>query len=144
MDYAVYYSSLEHTIKSSQSITISASQNPASPANSSISLTAVSRMRVYSRLQTPLRLSNSSRCYCWYYDWQNCLFSLDVSGSVIVGSPLWREDGSVICSCCWTSEKQYLSGDLSAGVVTKFYCHKSDILPMRRAKFPCLFPPGNG
>jgi hypothetical protein len=41
---------------------------------------------------------------------------------VFVGRPLWREDGSVFCICCWPSPAQYFSGPSPLDLVTKFYC----------------------
>jgi hypothetical protein len=39
-----------------------------------------------------------------------------------VGHPLWREDGSVFCLCCWPLPAQSFSGPSPLGLVTVFYC----------------------
>jgi hypothetical protein len=39
-----------------------------------------------------------------------------------VGHPFWREDGSVVNSCCWPSPAQSFSGPSPAGLITIFYC----------------------
>jgi hypothetical protein len=39
-----------------------------------------------------------------------------------MGRPLWREDGSVICICCWSLTAQSISGQSHLGLVTIFYC----------------------
>jgi hypothetical protein len=39
-----------------------------------------------------------------------------------VGHSLWREDGSVVYSCCWPSPAQSFSGPSPVALVTKFYC----------------------
>jgi hypothetical protein len=41
---------------------------------------------------------------------------------VFVGRPLWREDGSAFCVCCWPSPAQSVSGPSPLGLVTVFYC----------------------
>jgi hypothetical protein len=50
-----------------------------------------------------------------------CLLLFDSYGLVFVGGPLWREDGSVICICCWTLPAQSFSGPSPLGLATKFY-----------------------
>jgi hypothetical protein len=42
--------------------------------------------------------------------------------SWFVGLPLWREDGSVFCICCWPSPVQSISGRSPGGLITIFYC----------------------
>jgi hypothetical protein len=39
-----------------------------------------------------------------------------------VGRPLWREDGSVFCICCWSSSAQSFSGPSPLGLPTIFHC----------------------
>jgi hypothetical protein len=46
----------------------------------------------------------------------------DSCGFVDVGRPLWREDGSVVCNCCWTSPAQSFPDPSPVGLVTIFYC----------------------
>jgi hypothetical protein len=38
-----------------------------------------------------------------------------------VGRPLWREDGSVFCTCCWPMPAQSFSGPRPLGLTTVFY-----------------------
>jgi hypothetical protein len=46
----------------------------------------------------------------------------DSYGLVLVGRPLWREDGSVFCICCWPSPAQSFLGPSPLGLVAIFYC----------------------
>jgi hypothetical protein len=46
----------------------------------------------------------------------------DSYGLVFVGRPLWREDGSVFCICCWSSPAQSFSGPNPLDLATIFYC----------------------
>jgi hypothetical protein len=41
---------------------------------------------------------------------------------VFVGHPLWREDGSVFCICCWPLPVQSFSGPSLLRLATTFYC----------------------
>jgi hypothetical protein len=43
-------------------------------------------------------------------------------GFVDVGRPLWREDGSVVYNCCWSSPAQSFLGPSPAGLMAIFYC----------------------
>jgi hypothetical protein len=43
-----------------------------------------------------------------------------------VGRPLWREDGSVFCICCWSSPAQTFSGPSPLDLATIFYCLSSE------------------
>jgi hypothetical protein len=43
-------------------------------------------------------------------------------GFLDVGRPIWREDGSVVYNCFWSSPAQSFSGPNSAGFMTIFYC----------------------
>jgi hypothetical protein len=43
------------------------------------------------------------------------LLLFDSYGQVFAGRPLWREDGSVFCICCWPSPAQSFSGPESLG-----------------------------
>jgi hypothetical protein len=42
--------------------------------------------------------------------WLDIYYCLTVNGLFFVGRPLWREDGSVFCICCWSLSAQSLSG----------------------------------
>jgi hypothetical protein len=50
------------------------------------------------------------------------LFLFDSYGLVFVGRPLWREDGSVLCICCWPLPAQSFSDPSPLGFATIFYC----------------------
>jgi hypothetical protein len=50
------------------------------------------------------------------------LFLSDSYVLVSVGSPLWREDGSVFCMCRWLLPAQPFSGPSPLGLATVFYC----------------------
>jgi hypothetical protein len=43
-------------------------------------------------------------------------------GLVFVGRPLWWEDGSVFCICCWVFPTQSFSGPSALVLATIFYC----------------------
>jgi hypothetical protein len=45
----------------------------------------------------------------------------DICGFVDVGRPLWREDGSVVYNCCWSSPAQSFSSPSPAVRRTLFY-----------------------
>jgi hypothetical protein len=60
----------------------------------------------------------------------------DSCGFVDVGRPLWREDGSVVCNCCWASPAQSFSGPSPAGLMTIFYCLRFETPPTYRARSP--------
>jgi hypothetical protein len=52
---------------------------------------------------------------------------------VLMQHPLWREAGSVVYNCCWSSPAQSFSGPTSAGLVSTFYCLKFETPPTWRA-----------
>jgi hypothetical protein len=52
------------------------------------------------------------------------LLLFDTYGLVFVGRPLWREDGSVNCKCCWPLPAQFFSGPSPLGLATIYYCLK--------------------
>jgi hypothetical protein len=56
--------------------------------------------------------------------------------------PLWREDGSVVYNCCWSSPAQSFSGQSPAGLMNIFYCLKFETPPTWRTRFPYLYSPG--
>jgi hypothetical protein len=43
-----------------------------------------------------------------------------------VGHPLWREDGSVFCICCWVFPTQSFLGPSPLVLATIFYCLRSE------------------
>jgi hypothetical protein len=49
---------------------------------------------------------------------------LTVTVLFFMGRPLWREDGSVFCICCWPLPAQSFSGQSHLGLVTIFYCFR--------------------
>jgi hypothetical protein len=68
----------------------------------------------------------------------------DICGFVNIRRPLWREDGSVVYNCCWSSPAQSFSDSSPAELVTIFYCLKFETLPTWRARSPYLYRPGIG
>jgi hypothetical protein len=56
----------------------------------------------------------------------------DSCGFVDVGRPFWREDGSVVYNCCWSSPAQSFSGPSPAGLLTVFYCLRFETPPPSR------------
>jgi hypothetical protein len=44
-----------------------------------------------------------------------------------VERPLWREDGSVFCTCCWPLPAQSFSGPSPLVLATIFYCLRFEI-----------------
>jgi hypothetical protein len=61
-----------------------------------------------------------------------------------MGRPLWREDGSIVYICCWSSWAQSFSGPSPARLMTTFNCLRFETPPTRRARSPYLYPPGTG
>jgi hypothetical protein len=61
---------------------------------------------------------------------------------VDVGRSLWREDGSTIYNCCWSTPTQSFLGTSSAGLMTIFYCLRFETPPTWRTRSPYLYPPG--
>jgi hypothetical protein len=57
------------------------------------------------------------------------LLLFDSYDLVFVGRPLWREDGSVFCICCWSSPANYFSGPSPLGLVTISYCLRFETSP---------------
>jgi hypothetical protein len=62
----------------------------------------------------------------------------DSCGFVDVGRPLWRENGSSVYNCCWSSPAQSFSGSESP-LLSQF----RDSLTWR-ARSPYLYPPWTG
>jgi hypothetical protein len=58
--------------------------------------------------------------------------------------PLWREDGSVVYNCCWSSPAQSFWGPSPTGLMTTFYCLRLGTPPTWRARYPYLYPPLTG
>jgi hypothetical protein len=50
------------------------------------------------------------------------LLLCDNYGLVLVGRPLWREDGFAFFMCCWLLPAQSFSGPSPLGLETIFYC----------------------
>jgi hypothetical protein len=55
---------------------------------------------------------------------------------------LWREDGFVVCNCCWSWPAQLSSGPSPAGLITIFYCLRFETPAIWRARSPYIHPPG--
>jgi hypothetical protein len=64
----------------------------------------------------------------------------DSCGFVDVGHPLWREDGSVVSECCWSSPAQSFSGLSSAAFMTIFLRDS----PTWRVRSPYSYPQEQG
>jgi hypothetical protein len=54
---------------------------------------------------------------------------------------LWRENGSVVYSCCWFSPAQSFTGPSPEGFVTIIYCLRFETPPTWRARSLYLHPP---
>jgi hypothetical protein len=65
-------------------------------------------------------------------------------GFINMGRHLWREDGSVVYSCCWSSPAQSFSGPSPSGLMITFYCLRFETLPTWWARSPHLYSPGTG
>jgi hypothetical protein len=65
----------------------------------------------------------------------------DSCGFVDVGRPLWRQDGSVVCNCCWPSSTQSFFCPSPAGLMTTFYYLRFETPPNWRTRSPYLYPP---
>jgi hypothetical protein len=72
------------------------------------------------------------------------LLLLDSWGFVDVGRSLWREEGSVVYDCCWTSPAQSFLGPSPAGLITTFYCPSFEDSTTWSARSLYLYPPGAG
>jgi hypothetical protein len=68
----------------------------------------------------------------------------DSCGFVDVGRSLWRENGSAVYTCCWSSPAQSFLGPSPAGLVTIFYCLRFETPPAWRVRSPYLYPPRKG
>jgi hypothetical protein len=68
----------------------------------------------------------------------------DIWGFLVLGCPLWREDGSVIYlySCFWALPEQSLSGPSPAELTTIFYCLIWDF-PNLEGQVPVFISPRN-
>jgi hypothetical protein len=63
---------------------------------------------------------------------------------VDVGRSLWRENGSVVYNCCWSSPAQSFLGPSPQDLWPIFYCLRFETPPTWRARSPYLYPPGTG
>jgi hypothetical protein len=66
----------------------------------------------------------------------------DSCGFLDVGRFLWRDDGSVVYSCRWSSPAELFSGSSPTEFMTIFYSLRFETPPAWRAKSPCLYPAG--
>jgi hypothetical protein len=66
---------------------------------------------------------------------ESCVF-------VDVGRHVWREDGSVVYSCCWSSTAQSSLGPSPAGLMTIFYCLRFDTANLE-GQVPAFISPRN-
>jgi hypothetical protein len=72
------------------------------------------------------------------------LLPSDNFGFVGVERSLWRENGSSVYNCCWSSPAQSFLGPSSSGLLTIFYCLRFESPPNSRARSQYLYPPGTG
>jgi hypothetical protein len=56
--------------------------------------------------------------------WPDIYYLCDSYGLLFVGRPLWREDGCIVCICCWSLPLQSFWGPSPLGLATIFYCLK--------------------
>jgi hypothetical protein len=68
----------------------------------------------------------------------------DRCGFVNVGHSRWRQNGSAVCNCYWSSPAHSFLGPSPAGFVTIFYCFRFETPPNWGARSPYLYPPGTG
>jgi hypothetical protein len=66
----------------------------------------------------------------------------DSCGFVDMGRSLWRENGSAVYNCCWSSPAQLFFGPSTTGLVTIFYSLRFETPPAWRTGSPYLYPPG--
>jgi hypothetical protein len=87
--------------------------------NSSVNCTGLSKSKLcYDRRSAGQSiLEQSTRLGLTTRSW---LLS-DSCGVVDLGCPLWREDGSAVCNCYWSSPAQSFSGPSPLGLVAIFY-----------------------
>jgi hypothetical protein len=52
------------------------------------------------------------------------------------------EDGSVVCSCCWSRQHSHSQVRVPRDSRPKIYCLGFETLPTCRARSPYLYPPG--
>jgi hypothetical protein len=79
----------------------------------SVRVRVTSRLAVYRKsvlATSPLRLTTN-----------NFIFQLNTCGYSPYVNPLWRDDGSVVYNCCWSSPAKTFSGRSPAGLTTTFY-----------------------
>jgi hypothetical protein len=71
------------------------------------------------------------------------IFRLNICGYSSYVTSLWREDGSVVYSCCWSSPAQSFSGLSLAGLMTAFYCLQIRDSPNLKGQVPVFISPRN-
>jgi hypothetical protein len=62
----------------------------------------------------------------------------DSCGFAVVRRPLWRENGSVVYNCCWSSPAHSFSDMCPAGLMTIFYILRFETSLTWRARSPYL------
>jgi hypothetical protein len=78
------------------------------------------KVKVTLRLTVSQSVSLGVEPHLWLMTRYLLLF--DSYGFVFVGFPLWREDGSVFCTCCWPLLVQSFLRPSPLGLATIFYC----------------------
>jgi hypothetical protein len=76
------------------------------------------------RVKVTLRLTASQSVKLGFEP--DIYYSLCSYGLVFVGRLLWREDGSVFCTCCWPLPAQFFLGPSPLVLATIFYSLRSE------------------
>jgi hypothetical protein len=77
----------------------------------------------------------------FFFPWK---LSRDVCGSVTMGRPLGRENGSIMYICCWAEPAQSLLGQCPTEFIIILQCLNFETPPTLKASFLYLFPPRTG
>jgi hypothetical protein len=72
------------------------------------------------------------------------LYYCQTVAGLLVWGALWRENGSPVYNCCWSSPAQSFLGPNPAGLVTIFYCLRFETPPTWKARSSYLYRPGTG
>jgi hypothetical protein len=75
---------------------------------------------------------------------QYFVFNWNPAIIVLLQHSLWREDGSVVYNCCWSSLAQSFSGPSPSGFMIIFYSLRFETPPTWRERSQYLYPPGTG
>jgi hypothetical protein len=84
------------------------------------------------KVKVTLRLTVSQSVSKSWGEAPDIYYCLTVTVLFFVGCRLWREDGSVFCTCYWPLRAQSFSGPSSSVLTTIFYCLRFETSPFRR------------